>query len=103
MINRELRRAQEKSKASAQKQRMVAQRKKYAERKREEKKGLWKRITIFFKEVRQELNKVIWPSRDEVTNYTVVVLITVTVVSTFLLALDYVLTHLLQLVTKGLF
>ncbi len=103
MINRELRRIQERSKAAAQKQRLAAQRKKYAERKKEEKKGIWTRITVFFKEVRQELNKVIWPSREEVTNYTVVVLITVAAVSTFLLALDYVLTHLLQLVTKGLF
>lgn len=103
MVNRELRRAQEKTKASAQKQRMAAQKKKAADKKRGEKKGVWKTITQFFKDVRIEMKKVIWPSREEVTNYTAVVLITVAVVSTFLLMIDYALTQLLQLITKGLF
>lgn len=103
MVNRELRRAQEKTRASAQKQRMAAQKKKTADKKKGDKKGVWKTITQFLKDVRIEMKKVIWPSREEVTNYTAVVLITVAVVSTYLLALDYVLTQLLQLITKRLF
>jgi preprotein translocase subunit SecE len=102
MVNRELRRSQEKTKATAQKQRVAAQKKKTAEKKKGEKKGAWKTITQFLKDVRIEMKKVIWPNRDEVTNYTAVVLVTVAVVSTFLLVLDYILTHLLQLITKAL-
>ena len=103
MVNRELRRAQEKTRATAQKQRMAAQKKKAADKKKGEKKGVWKTITQFLKDVRIEMKKVIWPSRDEVTNYTAVVLITVAVVASYLLVLDYILTNLLQLITKGLF
>jgi preprotein translocase subunit SecE len=99
MLNRQLRRVQEKSKTPAQKQRSVAQRKKAAERKKAEKKGIWERIVQFLKDVRIELKKVIWPSRSEVLNYTIVVLVTVTVVTTFILVLDLILSKLLQLIT----
>jgi preprotein translocase subunit SecE len=99
MLNRQLRRVQEKSKTPAQKQRAVAQRKKVAEKKKAEKKGIWERIVQFLKDVRIEMKKVIWPSRSEVLNYTIVVLVTVTVVATFILVLDLVLSKLLQLIT----
>jgi preprotein translocase subunit SecE len=42
----------------------------------------------FLKEVRQELRKVNWPTRHEVFAYTVVVLVTVVVVTSFVFALD---------------
>ncbi|MBK5092219.1 MAG: preprotein translocase subunit SecE [Actinobacteria bacterium] len=99
MLNRQLRRVQDKSKTPAQKQRSVAQRKKVAERKKAEKKGIWERIVQFLKDVRIELKKVIWPSKSEVVNYTIVVLVTVTVVTTFILVLDLILSKLLQLIT----
>ncbi len=38
----------------------------------------------FLKECRQELNKVIWPSREEVANSTIVVLVGVVIISIFL-------------------
>jgi preprotein translocase subunit SecE len=98
MLNRELRRVQERGKQSAQKQRQVAQRKKAAEKKKAEKKGVWKTITQFLRDVRIEMKKVIWPSRQEVINYTLVVLITVTVVSSFILVLDLILSKLLHLI-----
>jgi preprotein translocase subunit SecE len=100
MLNRELRRVQERSKQSAQKQRQVAQRKKAAEKKKAEKKGIWKTITQFLRDVRIEMKKVIWPSRPEVINYTLVVLITVAVVASYILVLDVVLLRLLNLVIK---
>jgi preprotein translocase subunit SecE len=100
MLNRELRRVQERSKQSAQKQRQVAQRKKAAEKKKAEKKGIWKTITQFLRDVRIEMKKVIWPSRPEVINYTLVVLITVAVVTSYVLVLDVVLLRLLNLVIK---
>lgn len=43
----------------------------------------------FLKEVRNELKKVAWPNRREVTTYTVVVLISVLFVTMFVFALDY--------------
>ncbi len=98
MLNRELRRTQERSKQSAQKQRQVAQRKKAAEKKKAEKKGPWKTVVQFLRDVRIEMKKVIWPSRQEVINYTLVVLITVTVVTSFILVLDLVLSKLLHLI-----
>jgi preprotein translocase subunit SecE len=42
----------------------------------------------FLKEVRQELKKVIWPTRQELVTYTIVVLVTVTVLTTFVFGLD---------------
>jgi preprotein translocase subunit SecE len=98
MVNRELRRVQEKSKAPGAKQKQMAQRKKVAEKKKAERKGVWKTITTFFKDVRIEMKKVIWPSRQEVINYTLVVLITVTIVATFILVLDLILSKLLHLI-----
>lgn len=98
MLNRELRRTQERSQKSAQKQRQVTQRKKAAEKKKAEKKGIWKTIVQFLRDVRIEMKKVIWPSRQEVINYTVVVLVTVTVVSTFVLVMDLILSKLLHLI-----
>ena len=44
----------------------------------------------FLKEVRQELKKVNWPTRQELFAYTVVVLVSVIVLTTFVFGLDYV-------------
>ena len=43
----------------------------------------------FLKEVRQELNKVNWPTRQELTAYTIVVLVSVVVLTSFVFGLDY--------------
>ena len=47
-------------------------------------------VRQFLKEVRQELKKVNWPTRQELVAYTVVVLVSVTVLTTFVFGLDYV-------------
>jgi preprotein translocase subunit SecE len=44
----------------------------------------------FIREVRAELRKVAWPTRDEVVKYSIVVLITVVVLTTLIFALDFV-------------
>ncbi len=44
----------------------------------------------FLKEVRQELKKVNWPTRKELVAYTIVVLVSVTVLTSFVFGLDYV-------------
>lgn len=40
-------------------------------------------------EVRSELRKVAWPSREEVINYSIVVLITLIIITTFIGVLDW--------------
>ena len=44
----------------------------------------------FLKEVRQELKKVNWPTRQALVAYTVVVLVSVVVLTSFVFGLDYV-------------
>ncbi|HSL15747.1 MAG TPA: preprotein translocase subunit SecE [Actinomycetota bacterium] len=44
----------------------------------------------FLKEVRQELRKVNWPTGQELLAYTVVVLVSVTVLTSFVFGLDFV-------------
>jgi preprotein translocase subunit SecE len=44
----------------------------------------------FIREVRAELRKVAWPSRSEVINYSIIVLVTVVVLTAFVAALDFV-------------
>jgi len=43
----------------------------------------------FFREVRTEMGKVAWPTRAETANYSVVVLITLTVLIAAIFGLDY--------------
>ena len=47
------------------------------------------RLRQFLREVRAELRKVVWPSREEVRNYSIIVLITVVVFTAFVAVLDY--------------
>ena len=44
----------------------------------------------FIREVRAELRKVAWPTRDEVRNYSIIVLIAVILITTLVAVLDYV-------------
>lgn len=48
----------------------------------------WNTITHFLREVLVELKKTTWPSRDELTKFTVVVMVTILVVSIYLFAAD---------------
>jgi preprotein translocase subunit SecE len=48
----------------------------------------------FFREVRQELKKVAWPTRRELVSYTLVVLVSVVVLTSFVFGLDF-------LISKG--
>jgi preprotein translocase subunit SecE len=43
----------------------------------------------YLREVRGELRKVAWPTKEEVARYSVIVLITVVVLTTFIFLLDY--------------
>ena len=52
----------------------------------------------FFRSVMAELRKVNWPTRKELTTYTIVVIVTVIVVSLIIFAWDWILTVLFKLI-----
>ena len=45
-------------------------------------------IVTFVRESKEELRKVTWPDRDEVTSFTIVVVVAVLIVSVFLWIID---------------
>jgi preprotein translocase subunit SecE len=59
---------------------------------------VFKKISDFIKESREELKKVTWPDRDEVTSFTMVVIMAVAIISLFLWAVDRVLGAIITVV-----
>ena len=51
---------------------------------------LWHRLTHFLREVQVELKKTSWPTRNELTKFTIVVIVTIVVVSIYLFIVDLV-------------
>lgn len=58
--------------------------------------GMFERLKLFFREVKVELKKVVFPSKDELIGSTWVVIISVLVVSVFLGIMDIGLTRIMQ-------
>jgi preprotein translocase subunit SecE len=58
------------------------------------------RIKQFFREVKVETSKVVYPSREELMGSTVIVIITVMIVSVFLGIIDLGLTKLIGLALR---
>jgi preprotein translocase subunit SecE len=52
----------------------------------------------YVKEAREELKKVTWPDRDEVTSFTMVVIVSVVIDALFLWLVDTALMSLIKLV-----
>ncbi|MBI4135921.1 preprotein translocase subunit SecE [Candidatus Uhrbacteria bacterium] len=50
------------------------------------------KLTNYFKETRQEMKKVVWPSKKEATNYTLGVILISLTVAVFFAVVDYLLT-----------
>lgn len=67
---------------------------------KEKKPGLFARIGKYFRDARGEFKKIIWPTRSQVTNNTVVVLTVVLVAGIAIFALDSALGGLLQFLLK---
>ena len=55
---------------------------------------------VFFQEVRTELGKVVWPTREETIRLTVVVVVVSLVIGLFIGGLDFSLTNIVQLLVK---
>jgi preprotein translocase subunit SecE len=54
--------------------------------------GMWRRLVQYYREVVSELRKVIWPGRHELFTYSVVVLVFVIFVTALVASLDFGLT-----------
>jgi preprotein translocase subunit SecE len=58
-------------------------------------------VSRYFKEVRSELSKVIWPTREQAINLTLVVLVVMVVMSLFLGGVDAIFSGLIQLLINA--
>jgi preprotein translocase subunit SecE len=54
----------------------------------EDKRGLFARMSLFYRQVVSELRKVIWPTRKELVTYTSVVIVFVLIVIAYVSVLD---------------
>lgn len=60
--------------------------------------GIFKSLGKFFKEVKNELKKVQWPNKKELTSYTTLVVTIVVTVSLLIFAIDQAFTGILNLI-----
>jgi preprotein translocase subunit SecE len=62
-------------------------------------KGYLKQVAGYISETRDELRKCTWPSLDELKGSTVVILVTIVLLGGFIVAIDYVVSQLVKLIT----
>ncbi len=58
------------------------------------------KLTTFFKETRQELNKVAWPEREELIGSSIVVIVTIFLLAIFIGSIDFVLSILVRVLIR---
>ena len=87
-MNREMRRLQAKEEERVKKKRADASRQP-KKSKKDQDLSLMQRTLKFFREVRQELKKVAWPSNEELMTYTVVVFGMTTILTLVVFGLDW--------------
>ncbi len=68
------------------------------EKKPEKKPGFFKRIARFFKDLKGEFKKIVWPTKKQVVNNTIVVIVTCVIAGIFVWGLDTVLVLLLNFI-----
>ena len=57
------------------------------------KKGPLKRLATFYRQIIAELRKVVWPTRNQLTSYTTVVIVFVVIMIGLVTVIDYGLNH----------
>ncbi|KOV92407.1 MULTISPECIES: preprotein translocase subunit SecE [unclassified Streptomyces] len=57
------------------------------------KKGPLKRLATFYRQIIAELRKVVWPTRNQLTSYTTVVIFFVVIMIALVTVIDYGLNH----------
>jgi|YNPBryunderm2012_1023409.scaffolds.fasta_scaffold01023_1 preprotein translocase subunit SecE len=61
---------------------------------------IWQRIKQFFREIRAEVKKVTWPTREEVKVLTLVVVLFVFIFTAFIGIVDLILARVFALIAK---
>ena len=59
-----------------------------------------KKVGTFFQEVRAEMQKVTWSTREELMGSTAVVLMTMLILSTFIGIADFIFSHALHIILR---
>jgi len=67
-----------------------------------QKPGVFKRLGKYFKDVRTELRRVVWPSRGEVLNSSIIVVMTLIFFVFFTLIIDNIFSYLFLNVLAGI-
>jgi preprotein translocase SecE subunit len=62
-------------------------------------KGYLVKIRNYIEETQEELKKCSWPNREELKGSTVVVMVTITMLGLFTVAVDWLLASLMRLIT----
>jgi preprotein translocase subunit SecE len=62
------------------------------------KKGPLARLALFYRQIVAELRKVVWPTRNQLTTYTTVVIIFVVIVIGLVTVIDYGFTEAMKLI-----
>ncbi|MGC2999171.1 preprotein translocase subunit SecE [Streptomyces sp. G35A] len=57
------------------------------------KKGPLKRLALFYRQIVAELRKVVWPTRNQLTSYTIAVIVFVVIMIGLVTLIDYGLSH----------
>ncbi len=74
---------------------------KTAKKPKSDKPGFFKRVARFFKDLAGEVKKIVWPTKKQVVNNTIVVLATCLLAGVFVWVLDILLTLLVDFVLKA--
>ncbi|HET8599742.1 MAG TPA: preprotein translocase subunit SecE [Segeticoccus sp.] len=67
----------------------------------QEKRGVFGAIALFVSQIIDELRKVVRPTREELTTYTIVVIVFVAAIMAYVFGLDYAFTRLVLWVFGG--
>ncbi|MFJ8821617.1 preprotein translocase subunit SecE [Streptomyces sp. NPDC102467] len=62
------------------------------------KKGPFGRLALFYRQIVAELRKVVWPTRNQLTTYTTVVIVFVVIMIGLVTVIDYGFNHLVKYV-----
>lgn len=68
--------------------------------KKDKKDSFGKRFTHFFKDLKSEVKKVVWPSKKQIKNNTAVVLAFMAIAAVFVWTIDFILSALVNLIFK---
>ena len=64
--------------------------------KKQKKNGFLKKVSHFFKDFRSEVKKIVWPTKKQVINNTIVVLVMMLIVGIFIWGVDAIMSLLVN-------